>query len=392
VILPFALEYGVTNRLSIGVMVPVVQKRATLLFLLDSTGSNVGPNPARTGAAAGQLARQAQVEFANAASSLQARLQTCQANPAAPGCSAIIGRETEAQALIAASQTFAGQLATLFGSSTGAGQAFVPREGSSAQTAIGLRVAAFNTQYREFLSTTVNLLTAVPLGAGGGAGPDEFQRYLSEDLGRDSLTTQEWLGIGDVEVGARFLLVDAPASATQRRGLSLAVATSVRLPTGSRLTRGEMLDLRLGEGAVVVDSRAVADGRLGRVGLLVTGQVAVKAGDDGSSPIVVSAPSSELFPASKRLIQLHVAPRWHISEPFSFHGAYSLRMTDNSESDQLVGGGVSFSTLALFRAGVSKSIPLEMRFTHLEAIGGDPGRPKFFRDQIELRIYYRLRR
>jgi hypothetical protein len=31
-----------------------------------------------------------------------------------------------------------------------------------------------------------------------------------------------------------------------------------------------------------------------------------------------------------------------------------------------------------------------MRFTHLQAITGDPGRPQFFRDQLELRIYYRL--
>jgi hypothetical protein len=37
-------------------------------------------------------------------------------------------------------------------------------------------------------------------------------------------------------------------------------------------------------------------------------------------------------------------------------------------------------------------LPIEMRFTHLEAISGAVGQPKYFRDQIEVRIYYRLLR
>jgi hypothetical protein len=392
VITPFALDYGITNRLSVGVVVPVVQKRATLLHVLDSTGSNVGPNPARTGSAAASLAAQVQGEFANAAASLQARLQTCQTNPGAPGCASVVGREAEAQALILASQTFAGQLASLFGSGTLAGQAFVPRGGTAAQTAIAARIAAFNTLYIDFLSSPADLLVAVPLGAGGGAGPEQFQQYFTEELGRDSLATQERIGIGDVEIGAKFLVIDAPPTATRRGGMSLAVASSVRLPTGSRETVGEMLDLRLGEGAVVIDSRAVFDGRFGRVGLLASGQVAVKASDDDAMAGATSAPASELFPSSTRMVQLHVAPRWHISDPLSFHGAYSLRSTDKSGGDQLIGGGVSFSTMRAYRTGESRAIPMEMRFTHLEAIAGDRGRPKFFRDQIEVRIYYRLMR
>ena len=392
VIIPFALDYGITNRLSVGVVVPVVQKRATLLHVLDSTGSNVGPNPARTGSAAANRVAQVQAEFANAASSLQARLQSCQTNPGDPGCANIVGREAEAQALIQASQAFAGQLATLFGSLTLAGQAFVPRAGSTAQTAIATRIATFNAEYQAFLATSANLIVAVPMGAGGGAGPEQFQQFLTEELGRDSLTTQEHIGIGDVEIGAKFLVVDAPPTARRRSGMTFAVASSVRLPTGSRQTVGEMLDLRLGEGAVVIDSRAVFDGRFGRVGLLASGQLAIKASDDDAMSGATSAPASELFPSSTRMVQLHLAPRWHISDPLSFHGAYSVRSTDKSGGDQLIGGGVSFSTLRAFRTGESRAIPMEMRFTHLEAIAGDPGRPKFFRDQIELRIYYRLRR
>ena len=87
-------------------------------------------------------------------------------------------------------------------------------------------------------------------------------------------------------------------------------------------------------------------------------------------------------------MELDFAPRLYLSPPLSIHGAYSIRQTE-SAGDQLVGGGVTYSTLAGFKG--SGPLPIEMRFTHLEAIKGDVGRPKFFRDQIEVRLYRRLR-
>ena len=58
--------------------------------------------------------------------------------------------------------------------------------------------------------------------------------------------------------------------------------------------------------------------------------------------------------------------------------------------DQLIGGGVTYSTLSAYE-NRRIALPLEMRFTHLEAVSGDAGRPKFFRDQLEVRVYFRLR-
>jgi hypothetical protein len=392
VILPFALEYGITNRLSIGVTVPVVQKRARMLFVLDSTGSNVGPNPGLTSATADQVNRQVQTEFASAISQLQARLQSCQSNPAGPGCATIIGREAEAQALIEGSQAFAATLGELFGSATLSGMVFVPRTTSAAHTSIAERVRQYNLAYRDFLAAPADLLVGIPVGAGGGVGSDEFTQYLTEDLGRDSLRSQEHIGIGDVEIGVRFLAIDAPATEERRRGLTLALASNVRLPTGSTESRGELVDVSLGDGGVVIDSRAIVDARVGRFGVLAVGQYIALVGDAPTGIVPERAYAPESFGQSTRSTQIHVAPRWHLSEPFAFHAAYSLRSTDKSGGDQLVGGGVSFSTLAAYRAGTTKAIPMEMRFTHLEAIAGDPARPKFFRDQIEVRIYYRLRR
>jgi hypothetical protein len=382
-VIPIALEYGLTNRFAVGVLMPIVRKRAAVLFRLDTTGSaaNVGPNPGRTSASARTNNTQVQAEFVNAITQLQNRLQSCQTNPAGPGCASLAGREALARQLILTSQSFAADVASLYGSASATGMVFVPTSQSAAQDSIKVRVSDFNTRYKDFLGTTANLLQAVPSAAGGPAGPAEFQSYLVEDLGRDSLNMQERVGIGDVEVGFKALLLDVLPSRTRRNGVQLSVASAVRLPTGSRQSTSDIVDLRLGEGRVVVDSRAVLDARVGRLGLLAAGDFATSVRDNDTT---------NAARRNSRWTEIQLAPRWHFSEPLAIHAAYSLRSTDKLGGDQLIGGGVSFSTLSAYRAG-GRSLPMEMRFTHLEAVNGDASRPKFFRDQLEIRLYFRLR-
>ncbi|HET6583347.1 MAG TPA: hypothetical protein VFG69_07865, partial [Nannocystaceae bacterium] len=56
---------------------------------------------------------------------------------------------------------------------------------------------------------------------------------------------------------------------------------------------------------------------------------------------------------------------------------------------QRVGLGVRYSTVDAYLRGRAK-YPIELSFRHFETISGDAGVPKLFRDQIQLRIYYRL--
>jgi len=392
-ILPLGLEYGLTSRFTIGVTVPIVRKRAAMLFRLDTAGgfgANVGPNAHRTSTAVAQNNAVVQAEFASAAQQLQQRLSDCQANPAGAGCAALLARQPEADQLIQASQSFATVVGSLFGTSTTAGMAFVPTGQSAAQAAIVARIVDFNARYRDLLSASADLLSAVPSAAGGPAGSASFQQYLVEEVGGDSLTMLEGMGIGDIEVGFKMLVLDRPRSARQRTGIQLAVASSLRIPTGSTQSPNDFLDLRFGEGRFVVDSRVIVDLRAGRLGVLAIGQYATALPDAGT-PITPDANpfGLPLQTENSNWTEFHVAPRWHFSEPLAIHAAYSLRSSDKLGGDQLAGVGVSFSTLSGYTGGI---LPIEMRFTHLESISGDAGRPKFFRDQIELRIYFRLRR
>jgi hypothetical protein len=381
-VLPFSLEYGLHRRLSVGVTVPIVRKRAAVLFRLDTAGgfsANVGPNLHRTSQKAAQTNGDVQMQFASAATALQTRLASCAINPSGPGCAALAGREAQALELIQSSQSFAGTVATLYGGPASSGMAFVPTSGSAAQQEIALRVADFNARYRDLLGSGTDLILAVPRAAGGIAGVADFQTFLTQDLGRDSLVPQERVGIGDVELGVKFRALDLPRTDTRATAIQLALAGGVRLPTGSRQSPSDIIDLRLGDGSVVVDARAIADARRGRFGLLAAGHFATSVHD---------VDTTDIASRTARWTEVHVAPRWHLSEPFAIHAAYSIRSTDKLGGDQLVGAGVSFSSLAGFQG--KGSPPVEMRFTHLEAISGDAGRPKFFRDQIEIRIYYRL--
>lgn len=384
-VIPIALEYGVTGRISVGVVMPIVRKRLAVQFRLDTAGgfvANVGPNLHRTNNQAALNNAAVQAQFASAAQQLQARLAGCQSNPAGPGCAALLAREAEAQALIASSTAFAGELAQIYGSSSGEGQPFVPTGGSAAQLAIEGRIAAFNLQYRDLLTASTDLLTSLPFPAGGPAGVADLRAYFASDEGaRDSIATQERVGIGDVEIGVKVLVLNRAPDSLRALGVQLAVAGGVRLATGSNQSSSEIADLRIGSGTERVDTRALLDLTFGRFGMHGATRFEKAIGAE-TSPLATS------WPVDRRVVEVAVAPRWHFSGPLAFHGAWVLRSADVTGSYQLAGGGVSFSGLRATPAG--RTPPVEMRFTHLESISGDAGRPKFFRDQVELRIYYRL--
>ena len=57
---------------------------------------------------------------------------------------------------------------------------------------------------------------------------------------------------------------------------------------------------------------------------------------------------------------------------------------------QRLGIGVRYSTVDAFLRRRAR-YPVEVSYRHLETITGDAGAPKIFRDQIQLRIYYRIR-
>jgi hypothetical protein len=372
--MPFMLEYGLLDRLSISVMVPIIRKRLTGLFRLDSLGANVGPNPQRLSASAAATNNTVQLEINSAVLQLQSQLSNCTLGPA--GCANLAGRVAEANQLILDSQAFASAVGSLYGKTGSSGEAFVPRASSAAQSAIAARVSAFNTKYKDLLSSSGNLLVSVPVGSAGPAGASDVTNYVLNDLGRDSINGGHVLGIGDWELGAKYLLVNRVRE--RGRSLRVLVASSVSFPSGKREAPVGVADLRIAHAALGYDVRAIAEWKAGRTAIT------------GAASTTMFGRNAAMPPGGDtRLVTSEWEPRWHVSAPLSIHGSYALRVGDETGSMHFAGGGVSFTTISGYKRG-DKPLPMEMRYTHLEAIKGAVGAPKFTRDQLEIRLYYRL--
>jgi hypothetical protein len=156
----------------------------------------------------------------------------------------------------------------------------------------------------------------------------------------------------------------------------------VRLPTGSTNRSSSVEDLSLGSAKTVLLGTAVIDASVGRFGLTTAANASASTGAE-AVPVQDAG-----FLASRPTdwVEVHARPRWRLSQALAVHAAYSYRSSE-SGADHLAGAGLSFFPLAT-RPGDAP--PMEMRFTHLEAVRGDPGMPKFFREQLEVRAYLRL--
>lgn len=428
---PLMAQYGLTSRLTIGVVVPLIETRTTLFAQLNPKPgfANVGPNPAF--ASAQQLAQNAALvsSFRRAATDLQAKLTACQATPTGAGCSALLAQLPAAQSLIQTTTSFAGAVETLYGTDKDhPGQAFVPISGGAAQLAVNAQIQSMIAQYQTFLGT--NPITGAAVGAGGPGARAAFQNLL-KSLGRDSLQSTDRTSIGDISIGATYQLANnfgdtatAAASATRYR---VAVNGTLRLGTGEPASRQRLLDVATGYGQTGVEIGGAADVQFGRrYSATATGSYTLQLGTVDVTRL--ANPGNALLPLDVRPLNLggtysagnvatlSIVPRIRVAGYFAITGQYSLVHTgadqyaivgpippDGSSSTnaasltglgaaaataQQVGFGVAYSTIVGRERGPGR-LPFEASFSHLETISASGGPvAKTFRDQVELRVFF----
>jgi hypothetical protein len=431
---PIALEYGITRRLSVGVVLPVVQTRRSAQARVNqrATGdttktSNVGIMPLST--RTGQAAANAQfvADLSRVASTLNSLLARCAQNPAATECNPIRGKEADAAAAAKRATEFAGAVATAYGI-TPTTAVVAPLAGSTLAKTIEGQLTALQTQLATYVPGTV--LGTLPTATtefsyidlqGQVRAPGLLQSELGGGL--DSIATTERIGIGDVELRARVLVIDRvqrdslPLHGPQVR---LGVGGIVRFATSRPDSATDLLDIGTGEGAGV-ELRSALDVRAGRVGFTVAGRYATFTARTVKAPLigypVAGFPYPEFGEVSRKagnVVGIDITPRVFVGEWLAFEGMYGREHTDAatfSGADasscsactvlpnsivptpltvQRLGIGVRYSTVDAFLRRRAR-YPVEVSYRHLETITGDAGAPKLFRDQIQLRIYYRIR-
>ena len=282
VVMPISLEYGLFHRLTVGAMLPMVRTRMSIMLRVNPLGTegNVGVNPASVNP--GSLAADSAVvtQLAQAAAALQSTLQGCQANPGSdPSCTQILARQADVTALLQNSVQFAAAFSAVYGANAqDRGSPAVPVSGSPADNLIRTRIAAYDSSFQAFLSTAPRV-TAMPAAAGGVVGTADLANLLHNPAiaGFDSLSSTVRIGPGDLELSARYLLLDEFADSTigaNPTGLhSRATVTGIlRLPTGQLATASNPLDIATGRGTTAAGARLAFYSQWGtRGGLSMSG-------------------------------------------------------------------------------------------------------------------------
>lgn len=428
-IAPLALDYGVTKRLSLRVLVPYAESRdvSQLILNREGTGANVGRNPAfgTTGASirAANGALLGQIESARTA--LAAEITRC-ANATATGCDAIRANPAGAQALMTRAQQTRSSLVSVYGDATRGGSPVVPLTGSTVHTAVVASIAALRTDFGAYGITNI-AADAQPAAASVVLGPGGIATVASDTsfgVGYQQLGNTRRAGIGDVDLTATLLLYDSFKADQVKRLLSPTRGVRTNLTLGWRFgTAGadrteDAFDVPIGEGANALLVRSTTDVLLNRNAWVSATVRAVQPFADRIAMVLpyrddaaTFSPSLAVASAARTLgnrLELEIAPRYSIGEFFGVSGAYLLRhwssdsfdadgSAENSAIPQRVtvpsrtlsaaAVGLSFSTLSSYVRGRSR-FPAEVIYTHtvpLAASGGEV--PVMATDRLELRVY-----
>ena len=433
---PFVFEAGLSKRFSVGIQIPYVHTQTSTFFNVNTSGTNgnLGFNPALAVTAAQTQNTTFSSQFTTAANTLEASLAACRANPAAsPSCPALLASGTRGDSLVAASRRFAGGVTQIYTTSP-----FVPIVGTDAQLAIEARVAAFKALYSQFLGAGNPITTNGPFASQSRLSVRDAQTILTNPafgIQSDPLASVSRSHIGDIDVGAKFSVFDTFGGSTEARmspkgvNIRTAVGAMFRFPSSQIESPDNFIDVGTGRKAKVLEGRLFTDILLGSHFWESFILRYSHPFSDTQTMRILDLPNEELAPLYRRqsvdrqlgsAFEFETAPRIVVNDFFAVSAWYMYRHKqqdkysgtftipaattgfaditidaatldlETEQTEHRFGGGISYSNLYSFEQGKAK-IPFEVTYLHWQTMAGSGGnQPKFFTDQIQLRLYARI--
>ena len=433
---PFVFEAGLSKRFSVGIQIPYVHTQTSAFFNVNTGGTNgnLGFNPALAVPAAATQNAAMYSQFQTAANTLEAQLAACRANPAvSPSCPALLANQASAQSLITNSRAFSGGVNQIYSTSP-----FVPIVGTDAQLAIEARVAAFRALYQQFGVTSIAATTTGPFPSQSRLTVRDAQRILTDSaLGivAAPLQSVSRSHVGDIDIGGKFSVFDSFGGSTEARmspkGLNFrtSVGGIFRIPSGQIESPDNFIDLGTGRGAKAVEGRWFSDLLVGNHFWESFILRFNKPFSDEQEMRILDRPNEELAPLYRKqtvhrqlgsAFEFETAPRIVVNDFLAVSGWYMYRHKqqdhytgtftipaattgfaditldastldlETEQTEHRFGGGVSFSNLYSFEQGKAR-VPFEVTYLHWQTMKGAGGnQPKFFTDQIQLRLYARI--
>jgi len=435
---PISLEYGITRRVMLGVLVPYVKTRNEVSLIPNPARNEgtLGLNPAI--ALAGARAQNLSVftQLSEATTQLQAALTSCQGS-SAPECAAINADRARAQQLAATGQAVATAVERTYGTMSGVGARFVPVQGSSLHNDVMARLATLSTDFASFLgapSSRADWVVARPVGAPlmGLADLTAITSDAAYGIGAAPVETVERSHIGDVEVGGKILLYDGlgarPPQRVEPRGvkLRLAVGGAYRFGTGQLQSADHFADIGTGDAQDDLEGRLFADVLVGRrFWTSVVARYGVQQAD-AQFLRITDAPSVPFAPGYRRqlvsrdlgdYVAAEISPRYTLTDALMVSASYaffrkaedsytgSFAATDlagqavtldasvlnagTARMEQRIVAGFTYSTMHAYYRGRS-ALPLEVSYMVGQSLRGDGRTTKQFTSAIGFRLYSRL--
>jgi hypothetical protein len=387
---------GLTKRLSLFGTLPFVRARAQTHLSLDSTGANVGFNPAdpNFGTVGGPAAATAFLnDFQTALNTLAAKIANGDYNADPPTLALANQTLTDGTAL-------RGQLATLL---TGPNSQFVPLATSTESLAI--LSLLHGVQGTLDVDLGVPGFTSEPGFAATPLTTADYRGILTDGSGpvgaiyRGDQTLQR---PGDFEVGAVYTVIDAPR-------FRLAATGIVRLPTGLADRPDDFFDVGTGQGQTDIEGRLTADFVRGMVGARVSaGYNRQLAGTlerrTSAAPLAYASTLAEVSrdPGDEVTLGfepfLRLAPGFALTlgvqhgsrgaEEYTLSGGGSAPGAAPAQSATLFGGGFTYSS---FDGRPSRGTPVEARVAFREVVSATGGIVERTRTAwFQLRMFYTL--
>ena len=396
--IPIGLEYGLTNRLSIGVTVPIVRSRVDVNFAVDTA----------TG-------KRSNVAFADTAAVSPFRLQVDAAVAALQqqATSGPAGLRAQAQATLLQLQGF--QFL--------AHAALLPLSGVEAGDSVTSRLAGAEAAYSALASQypagTLPPLTATLALPDSATTRDDLERFFSDSglpLAGDTMGTMVRTGIGDITAHATWQF----AEGKRYRGQ---VILTTRLPTGGTPYANSFLDLGTGTHQLAFEGAVASDFIVGRAFLVhAVGRLGGARADDLAQrvtppdlPVAPLAQLATVHRAPGAWFGIDVAPTWMLDDAFSVRLTYSyfaqakthytyvnpadsarvglsaaVLDQDTEQRMSRIGGAVTFNTVNRWLAGTA-SLPYTLTVSFENAVSGRGGRvPQASMFRIQLRMFLRL--
>jgi len=432
----FALDVGLTSRLMLTARVPYEHTISEVVVDVNPRNelrnpANIGPNPAFiSGQSLEATAQNKRLvdSLLNASDIVLARLNACAGGSTDPVCS----DQARVRALVNDARAFASGIAKTYGTGadTAQGNAFVPMRNSAFQSSIVGRVESINASFKAYIA---NLGTwDNPVAAAAPISAVQATTYLSDSLQIAPLGLVERSHIGDIELGAKVLLLDTfgsnPAARAHRNGFGVRVAAGAfaRLGTGQLERPDDIFDIGTGDAQTDFEGNGAIDlvfGRrfwasvVGRYGAQLVDQRTYRIPDVARNPFVMKYREQIVSRDLGSYMELEASPRWVYNDYLALSANYLYRRkgedkytgmfttvdptgqpitldasilgVGTEQTEQRVGGGASFSTLRAYDQGRSR-IPVEIQFSHWQSISGSGYSPKQFTTQLQVRYYTRV--